>query len=130
MLFFGPILADIPGLYRFSGPFRRDQASRFPEILRPGFAMSLKGSREFESDCAPAAQWPSRYPTGEACPIVPEEWLVGPGRDSIAKFLNGPVRNFFIGQILVENGHPWPFGERQHGVRRPVPILWRNTGNR
>lgn len=54
--------------------------------------------------------------TGEACPIVPEEWLVRPERDSIIAFLDGPVRNFFIGQILVEAGQPWPFGERSHGI--------------
>ena len=52
---------------------------------------------------------------GETCPIVPEEWLVRPDRDSISGFLAGPVRNFFLGQILVEQGKPWPFGERKHG---------------
>ena len=55
-------------------------------------------------------------PTGEACPIVPEEWLIRPDHDSILSFLNGPIWNFFISQILVEKGHPWPFGERQHGI--------------
>ncbi|HEY1757850.1 MAG TPA: hypothetical protein VGG72_20945 [Bryobacteraceae bacterium] len=53
---------------------------------------------------------------GEACPIVPEEWLLQPSHDSILAFLDGPVRNFFLGQILVEAGKPWPFGERTHGV--------------
>lgn len=53
---------------------------------------------------------------GEACPIVPEEWLLRPDRGSIVAFLDGPVRNFFLGQILVEAGQPWPFGERTHGV--------------
>jgi|UPI00047DA2D0 hypothetical protein len=54
--------------------------------------------------------------TGEACPIVPEEWLVRTERDSILAFLDGPVRNFFLGQILIEAGQPWPFGERSHGI--------------
>lgn len=53
---------------------------------------------------------------GESCPIVPEEWLVQPERDSILEFLGGPVRNFFIGQLSVEQGNPWPFGERPHGI--------------
>jgi hypothetical protein len=53
---------------------------------------------------------------GEACPIVPEEWLLWPEHESILAFLDGPVRNFFLGQILVEAGCPWPFGERTHGV--------------
>jgi hypothetical protein len=54
-------------------------------------------------------------PNGDACPIVPEEWLLRPDHDSILSFLNGPVRNFFLGQSLVEQGEPWPFGERPHG---------------
>jgi len=53
---------------------------------------------------------------GEACPIIPEEWLIRPDYDSVLAFLNGPVRNFFLGQILVESGQPWPFGERSHGL--------------
>lgn len=54
--------------------------------------------------------------TGEACLIVPEEWLLRPEHGSMLAFLDGPVRNFFLGQILVEAGQPWPFGERSHGV--------------
>jgi hypothetical protein len=54
--------------------------------------------------------------TGDACPMVPEEWLLQPDCDSIGSFLSGPVRNFFIGQSLVEQGKPWPFGERGHGI--------------
>jgi hypothetical protein len=53
--------------------------------------------------------------TGEACPIVPEEWLLRSDRASIGAFLAGPVQNLFLGQILVEHGEPWPFGERQLG---------------
>jgi len=52
---------------------------------------------------------------GDACPIVPEEWLLRPDCDSVVSFLNGPVRNFLLGQSLVEEGQPWPFGERPHG---------------
>jgi hypothetical protein len=54
--------------------------------------------------------------SGEACPVVPEEWLLGPKRDSILCFLNGPVRDFFLAQSLVEAGQPWPFAWREHGV--------------
>jgi hypothetical protein len=59
-------------------------------------------------------------PTGDACPIVPEEWLLRPDHDSILAFLAGPVRNFFIGQILVERGDDWPFGQRDHGKKGVV----------
>jgi hypothetical protein len=51
---------------------------------------------------------------GTACLLVPEEWLLA--RDqSFRALLDGPIRNFFLGQILVEAGKPWPFGERPHG---------------
>src|SRR5207253_22252 len=54
-------------------------------------------------------------PNGVACPIVPEEWLLNPQHDSVLAFLDGPVRNFFLGQSLAERGDAWPFGERPHG---------------
>lgn len=53
---------------------------------------------------------------GEICAIVPEEWFLRPNSDSIQNFLSGPVRNFFIGQSLVEQGKPWPFGQRAHRI--------------
>jgi hypothetical protein len=52
---------------------------------------------------------------GDACPIVPEEWLLNPAHESLIAFLEGPVQHFFISQSLVEQGEPWPFGERPHG---------------
>jgi hypothetical protein len=53
---------------------------------------------------------------GEACLLVPEEWLVRPSEEkTLLNFLDGPVRNFFIGQSLVDRGEPWPWGERPHG---------------
>lgn len=58
------------------------------------------------------------YPqTGQACLVVDEEWLVNVGRGwSFLEFLDGPVRNYFISQSLVEAGQPWPFEQRSHGV--------------
>lgn len=54
--------------------------------------------------------------TGIACLFVEEDWLAAVGREpAFIDFLNGPVRNFFIGQSLVEAGQPWPFGEWPHG---------------
>ena len=52
---------------------------------------------------------------GTACVMVPEEWLVRSHDRSFPAFMAGPVRDFFIGQSLVELGEPWPFGERSHG---------------
>jgi len=60
---------------------------------------------------------PARHvnPNGVACPLVPEEWLLSPQRESLLAFLDGPVHNFFLGQSLAEHGESWPFGERPHG---------------
>jgi hypothetical protein len=53
---------------------------------------------------------------GTACLLVPEEWFVISPDRSFRAFMAGPVRNYFLGQALVELGKPWPFGERQHGL--------------
>lgn len=55
--------------------------------------------------------------SGTACLFVDESWLLSVGGDpSFLEFLDGPVRNFFLGQALVEAGKDWPFGERTHGL--------------
>jgi hypothetical protein len=51
---------------------------------------------------------------GTACLLVPEEWLLAEDQ-SFRAFLDGPMKNFFLGQLLVEAGKPWPFGQRSHG---------------
>lgn len=54
--------------------------------------------------------------TGDICLFVPEErWRLFPVGSSLLEFLNGPVRNYFLGVALKELGEPWPFGERPHG---------------
>lgn len=57
------------------------------------------------------------YNDGTACLFVIEDWLItNPNGTNLLTFLNGPVRNFFIGQSLVEAGEEWPFGQRSHGI--------------
>jgi len=52
--------------------------------------------------------------TGDICTDVPELVLLRSDY-SLLGYLNGPVRNFFISQHLVEKGEPWPFGQWKHG---------------
>jgi hypothetical protein len=55
--------------------------------------------------------------SGEACVLLPEDrWRSWPRGSSLLSFISGPLRNFFIGQALVERGEPWPFGEWRHGL--------------
>lgn len=54
---------------------------------------------------------------GTACVMLPDErWRVWPHGATLLQFLDGPVRNFFLGQSLVELGDPWPFGQWGHGA--------------
>lgn len=59
------------------------------------------------------------YPaTGALCLGVGEElWLATNGDFSLDKVIDIPVRNFLIGNSLVEQGQEWPSGERSHGTR-------------
>ena len=60
---------------------------------------------------------PDRHilPDGTACLFVPDErWRICPPGTSL---LNGPVRNFFLGQSMFELTGTWPFGTRSHGAQ-------------
>jgi hypothetical protein len=55
--------------------------------------------------------------TGEACVLLPEDrWRSWPLGSSLLGFLDGPLRNYFLGQAIVERGGDWPFGQWSHGV--------------
>jgi hypothetical protein len=43
-------------------------------------------------------------------------WIHLGGDYSIERVIDGPLRSFLIGNSLVEEGEPWPYGERAHGV--------------
>jgi hypothetical protein len=58
------------------------------------------------------------YSSGYLCIEVPELTLIR-GYEFIT-YLDGPVRNYFIGQSLVERGESWPFGVWEH---RKVGLL-------
>lgn len=54
---------------------------------------------------------------GCLCLGVPLElWMQLNGDFSLPKILDIPLRNFLIGNGLVEQGEPWPHGDRSHGV--------------
>ena len=57
------------------------------------------------------------YEKGALCVIIPEEWLLNPESNSIIAFLDGPVRNYFLGHVLAELGFDRPMGERPHGSK-------------
>ena len=54
--------------------------------------------------------------SGVCCITVFETWVVTHDDPTIAAFLDGPLRNFFISQLLRLKGKDWPFDEWDHGV--------------
>jgi hypothetical protein len=53
---------------------------------------------------------------GVCCVTVFETWVVTQKDPSIGAFLQGPLRNFFLGQMLRQKGKDWPFDEWDHGI--------------
>jgi hypothetical protein len=64
---------------------------------------------------------------GDICAEVPEIVLMR-GDFQLLDFLNGPVRNFFLGQALVEKGEKWPFGEWDHGKKGLIEAYGKMLG--
>jgi hypothetical protein len=57
------------------------------------------------------------FPDGSLCLGVPLAlWVDLRGNFSIENILEILVRNFLIGNSLIEQGEPWPYGDRPHGV--------------
>lgn len=57
------------------------------------------------------------FKAGNLCVVVPEEWFLNPNSESLIAYLEGPLRNFFIGHALAELGQPRPMGERSHNAK-------------
>ena len=54
--------------------------------------------------------------SGTACVLLPDErWKRFPEGTPFRQYLEGPLRDFFLGQSLVFFGDPWPAGEWGHG---------------
>ena len=43
-------------------------------------------------------------------------WMQLEGDYSIERVIDGPLKSFLIGNSLVEEGEPWPHGDRAHGA--------------
>lgn len=84
----------LPSDYPDSVPLVREVGGRIPRILN---------RHVFSAE-------------GDVCVfLLDERQEVCPPGTSLIDYLDGPVRNYFLGQSLVELGQPWPFGEHSHG---------------
>lgn len=52
---------------------------------------------------------------GSCCVTVWEHWLASVKDHSFTSFMNGPLHQFFLGQVHFEKTGKWPFGEYAHG---------------
>ncbi|MFZ2028833.1 MAG: hypothetical protein WAU68_00875 [Vitreimonas sp.] len=61
--------------------------------------------------------------SGVACLFVPIDWKAKRTDLAFRTFLDEPVKQYFAKQSLVEEGQPWPSGERAHGVPGALEAL-------
>jgi hypothetical protein len=68
-------------------------------------------------------------PTGSLCIGVPAAlWIALAGNFSIDRVLDIPVRNFLIGNCMIEAGEGWPYGEWAHGGKGMLQFFGETIG--
>jgi len=112
-------VAIVDGLVSARGSY----ALRDGDIVLDRYEVEIKFPREYPKALPVVEEIGGRIPRtadrhisrdGTACLLVPEEWLLSQDQ-SFKAFLSGPMKSFFLGQLLVEAGMRWPFGQRSHG---------------
>ena len=106
-------------LFRGSFPVRHDddEVDRFQiEISFPEGINKLPAIREIGGRIPRDDDHHVNAGTGDICTDVPELILLR-GQPSLVEYLDGPVRNFFLSQIIVASGKTWPFGQWDHGKK-------------
>lgn len=116
-LFLSGPSAEIRGTY----PLRDEAGGVLDEYtvsieLRAGYPKTLPVVRETAGRIPHTLHRHVVRPEGTCCVVLPdarwEEWPVGA---PFSAYLAGPLRNYFLGQSIVEQGGEWPFGEWAHG---------------
>jgi len=81
-----------------------DTDSEAPLLYETGGRIPWIGNRHVNTD-------------GRACVFVPEEWLIHPREErTLIRYLDGPVRDFFLWQSLFERGESVRWRDRSHGI--------------
>ena len=55
-------------------------------------------------------------PLGDCCVGVFEVWRLADKHATLARYINGPVRDYFLSQVYFEKHNTWPFGQLSHGA--------------
>jgi hypothetical protein len=101
-----PIVAEgkVRDRYTVEITLARDHPKSLPIVREVAGRIPRKAERHMNKD-------------GTACVLLTDErWKSWPVGAPFIDFLNGPLRNYFICQSLVERGDPWPMQELGHGV--------------
>lgn len=90
------------------------------------YKVELKLARDYPNGLPTAWEIGGRIPRvperhvnpqdGSLCTCLPDaQRAAKPEGTTLMDFLDGPLRNYLLGNTLVEMGEPWPFGEWSHG---------------
>jgi hypothetical protein len=102
--------------YRVEIALPRDHPKSVPLVCETGGRLPVTPDRHFSFD-------------GSACLFVAEErWKHYPEGATILDFINGPVRQFFLGQAHFDLTGQWPFGERAHGAAGIIEYYFEELG--
>lgn len=69
--------------------------------------------------------------SGAACVLLPDvRWKVFPVGAPFLDYLKGPFHSYFLGQLVVEAGGTWPYGEWGHAADGILEFYYDNIGVR
>ena len=86
------VIVDLPDDFPRSMPAVREVGGRIP----------LDGDHHANAD-------------GTLCVILPDEYWFARTECDLLQFLDGPLRNYFLGLLAFLDTGRWPFGEHAHG---------------
>lgn len=105
------LLAQLPA-YRDRGPLAQHRI----RITIPADYPATEPTVTMLDDSIPKTARFHCSSDGICCITVFETWVVTQKNPTIGAFLDGPLRNFFLSQLLRQKGEDWPFNEWDHGV--------------
>lgn len=69
--------------------------------------------------------------SGAACVLLPDErWRIFPVGAPFVDYLRGPLHSYFLGQLVVEAGGKWPYGEWGHAAEGILEFYYETLGVR
>jgi hypothetical protein len=108
---------EISGMFAVRSPDKKI-LDRYKILIKipPGYPMDLPIVKETGGKIPRDIQYHINN-DGTACILLPEDrWRSFPIEAPFSTYLNIPLYNFFLGQIVYRDQGKWPFGEWGHGL--------------